>query len=61
MHSYDVPIVVNNSVEGHIEYFKSKGRDKLELWLSRSGRYIPMMKEILKDMELPEDLVYTLL
>ena len=55
---YDVPIVVNNSVEGHIEYFKSKGRDKLELWLSRSGRYIPMMKEILKDMELPEDLVY---
>ena len=55
---YDVPIVVNNSVEGHIAYFKTKGRDKLELWLSRSGRYIPMMKEILKYMELPEDLVY---
>lgn len=56
--TYDVPIVVNNSVEAHLEYFKTRGRERFELWLSRSGRYIPMMKEILREKELPEDLVY---
>ena len=53
-----MPIVVNNSVEAHLEYFKTRGREKFELWLSRSGRYIPMMKDILRKKELPEDLVY---
>jgi len=56
--SYDVPIVLNASVEAHIEYFNTKIRDKFELWLSRSGRYLPLMREIFKKNNLPEDLVF---
>ncbi len=56
--TYDVPIILNSSVESHIEYFNTRIRDKFELWLSRSGRYLPLMKEIFKKNNLPEDLVF---
>ena len=56
--TYDVPIVLNSSVESHIDYFNVRIRDKFELWLSRSGRYLPLMKEIFKKNNLPEDLVF---
>ena len=56
--TYDVPIILNSSVESHIEYFNVRIRDKFELWLSRSGRYLPLMKEIFKKNNLPEDLVF---
>jgi membrane-bound lytic murein transglycosylase D len=59
--TYDVPIVLNNSVEGHIEYFQTRNKDRFEMWLSRSGRYIPFMKEIFKSYGLPEDLVFVAL
>jgi membrane-bound lytic murein transglycosylase D len=58
---YDVPIVLNASVEAHIDYFNTRIRDKFELWLSRSGRYLPLMREIFKNNGLPEDLVYVAL
>ena len=56
--TYDVPIILNSSVESHIDYFNVRIRDKFELWLSRSGRYLPLMKEIFKKNNLPEDLVF---
>lgn len=59
--TYDVPIIQNASVEGHIEYFQMRIKDRFEMWLSRSGRYIPLMKEIFKSYELPEDLVFVAL
>jgi membrane-bound lytic murein transglycosylase D len=55
---YDVPIVLNASVESHLDYFNTKGRDRFELWLNRSGRYLPLMKQIFREYDLPEDLVY---
>jgi membrane-bound lytic murein transglycosylase D len=59
--TYDVPIIINESVEAHIEYFQTVIRDRFELWLSRSGRYIPLMKETFKSYGLPEDLVFVAL
>ncbi len=59
--TYDVPIVRNESVEAHIEYFQTVIKDRFELWLSRSGRYIPFMKETFKSYGLPEDLVFVAL
>ncbi len=55
---YNIPMVLNDSVENHLEYFKTRGRDAFQLWLDRSARYIPLMKEIFKQKNLPEDLVY---
>jgi len=56
--TFDIPIVVNDRVEYFIEYFQTTHRKAFERWLQRSGRYIPMMKEFLRENGLPEDLVY---
>ncbi len=55
---YNIPMILNDSVENHMEYFKTRGRDIFQLWLDRSARYIPVMKQIFKEKNLPEDLVY---
>jgi membrane-bound lytic murein transglycosylase D len=55
---FDIPIVVNDKVEQCIELFQTTIRDKFSTWLARSGRYIPFMKNLLREQGLPEDLVY---
>jgi len=55
---YHIPMILNDSVENHLEYFKTRGRDVFQLWLDRSARYIPVMRDIFKEKNLPEDLVY---
>jgi membrane-bound lytic murein transglycosylase D len=55
---YDVPIVLNASVESHLDYFNTKSRDRFQLWLNRSGRYVPLMTQIFRENGLPEDLVF---
>ena len=56
--SFDIPIVVNDRVEYFIKYFQTTHRKPFTRWLERSERYIPMMKELLRQNGLPEDLVY---
>ena len=48
----------NEQVDKWINYFQTAGRDRMETYLSRSTRYIPMMKNVLREYRLPEDLVY---
>ncbi len=54
----DIPLTLNSRVEYFLYYFQTKGRASFSRWLSRSSRYIPMMKEILSREGMPEDLVY---
>jgi len=54
----DIPLALNSKVEYFLYYFQTSGRQSFSRWLSRSSRYIPMMKEILKREGMPEDLVY---
>jgi membrane-bound lytic murein transglycosylase D len=56
--SFDIPIVINDQVEYFIDYFQTKLRNRFSLWMARSTRYIPLMKKILSEFSLPEDLVY---
>lgn len=56
--TYDVPIVFNELVKDYIVFFQTRLREKFELWLARSGQYIPMMRNILREHDLPEDLVF---
>ncbi|MBI4041517.1 MAG: transglycosylase SLT domain-containing protein [Deltaproteobacteria bacterium] len=56
--SFDIPIVVNQEVDNFIRYFQKQHRKHFVRWLSRSSRYIPVMKEILSEHGLPTDLVY---
>ncbi len=55
---FDIPVVMNETVQYFIEYFTTKIKKKFSIWLSRSSRYVPMMKRIFIAFELPEDLVY---
>jgi membrane-bound lytic murein transglycosylase D len=54
----DIPLALNSKVEYFLYYFQTSGKQGFSRWLSRSSRYVPMMKEILKREGMPEDLVY---
>lgn len=54
----DIPLVMNDRVQDWIDYFQGKGRVHFERYLRRSGKYIPMMRRILKSHGMPDDLVY---
>jgi membrane-bound lytic murein transglycosylase D len=56
--SFDIPIVINAKVEQFIQYFQTTLRSRFSNWLARSERYIPSMRNLLKENGLPEDLVY---
>jgi len=53
-----VPIVVNKNVESFIKYFQGNGRKHFEKWWDRSQHYMVMIREILREHDLPEDLSY---
>jgi membrane-bound lytic murein transglycosylase D len=54
----DIPLTLNSKVEYFVNYFQNDEHGVFARWLSRSERYIPMMKQVLKKEGLPEDLVY---
>ena len=54
----DIPLTLNSKVEYFLYYFQTGGKPAFSRWLSRSSRYIPMMKDVLQRKGLPEDLVY---
>jgi membrane-bound lytic murein transglycosylase D len=53
-----IPTEINPLVEKWIAYFQGKGRPHMERYLARSTRYMKLMKKILRQNGLPEDLVY---
>jgi membrane-bound lytic murein transglycosylase D len=55
---FQIPLIFNESVESQIEYFTTRGRSVFQAWLDRSARYVPLMKSIFREYNLPEDLVY---
>lgn len=56
--TYDIPIVINAAVERHMDYFQKRIPKRFRMWLERSGRFTPMMRQVLKQHDMPEDLVY---
>ncbi len=54
----DAPVLVDDRVAAQIEYFSTVGKTTFQNWLDRSSRFLPLMKEIFRENELPEDLVY---
>jgi membrane-bound lytic murein transglycosylase D len=46
------------AVERNINLFTEKISKNFSLWLSRSGKYIDLMKEILKGQNIPEEIVF---
>lgn len=54
----EIPIVVNKSVQSYIKYFQTRGRKHFERWLDRSQDYMALLRGILRENGLPEDLSY---
>ena len=49
-------------VDKWIQYFTSgRGREYMQAYLERSSRYLPLMRSVLKEADLPTDLVYVAL
>jgi membrane-bound lytic murein transglycosylase D len=46
------------AVKRNITLFTERIREKFSLWLSRSGKYLELMKGILKEKNVPEEIVF---
>ncbi len=56
--SFDIPIVVNEQVLRAVAFYQFRSPLAFASALKRSGRYLDLMRGILKEEGLPEDLVY---
>src|SRR5438270_2248970 len=54
----DLPLMLNDTVAGYINYFSTRGRGTLEHALARSGQYDTMIRRVLKEEGVPQDLIY---
>jgi membrane-bound lytic murein transglycosylase D len=54
----DLPLMMTDPVAGYINYFSTRGRGTLERALARSGQYDEMIRRVLKEEGVPQDLIY---
>lgn len=54
----DFPLTINRQVEYYLDLFQNQQRSIFASWLTRSGRYLPMMQKQLAEAGLPKDLAY---
>ena len=56
---HDLPLTVNDSVLQYLSFFTTpRGRAIVEHGLSRAGRYSDMIRTVLKEEGVPQDLIY---
>jgi membrane-bound lytic murein transglycosylase D len=53
-----IPLPLNDHVEKNIVYFSTSLRKTFRIWLERSGRYFPVMRPILKEEGMPDEIIY---
>ena len=55
----EYPVVMNAQVQFFLDRFTGSRRAVVETWMSRSGKYLGMIRDILRDHGLPTDLAFT--
>ena len=53
-----LPLVVNDTVLGYINYFNGRGHKTIEAGLERSGKYRAMISRILAEEGVPQELIH---
>jgi len=53
-----LPLTVNDTVLGYINYFMNRGHKTVVAAMERSGRYRPMIQRILDEEGLPQELIH---
>ncbi len=56
--AYSENKIIKSYVDREIKQYTTKKRRSFSQWLARSGKYIELIKQILRDEGLPEELVY---
>jgi membrane-bound lytic murein transglycosylase D len=56
--AYNIPVVIDPTVQSHIHFFNTSIRSRFEQWLTRLSRYRPLVENIFAEFNLPSDLVY---
>jgi len=54
----DLPLMMTDPVASYINYFSTRGQGTLERALARGGRYDEMIRRILREEGVPQDLIY---
>jgi len=55
---YDIPLEMHPLVGHYVQFFQGAGRKWFVRWMGRSTRYVPLMRPILEQAQLPRDTVY---
>jgi len=55
---YDIPVELNDAVVAYVRFFQTDARAPFAHWLSRSGRFLPLVRPVLEKQGVPVDLVY---
>jgi peptidoglycan lytic transglycosylase D len=55
---YSYNKIAIEAVKRNITLFSDKIKERFSIWLSRSGKYLDLMKGILKEQNVPEDIVF---
>jgi membrane-bound lytic murein transglycosylase D len=58
-HLSPYPVVMNDQVRFFLERFTGDRREVVDLWMTRAGRYLGMIRDVLRRNGLPEDLAFT--
>ena len=53
-----IPLVRTKQVDQYINYFQTKGKKQFQIWLDRYAKYKGLILPILKEHEMPEELMY---
>jgi membrane-bound lytic murein transglycosylase D len=53
-----LPLTVNDAVLGYIHYFSGRGKNTLITGLRRSGRYRPLVRRVLDEEGVPQELIH---
>ena len=53
---FDIPVTYNVKVKQWITYFQNPGKKWYHTRLERSHRYLPIMKRLLRERSMPQDL-----
>ncbi len=54
----DIPLVINDYVASYINFFSTRGKQTLVRGWRRAGRYQAMIRRVLSEEGLPQDLIY---
>ncbi|MBI5645716.1 MAG: LysM peptidoglycan-binding domain-containing protein [Ignavibacteriae bacterium] len=53
-----IPLPINPDVERNIIFFSTRMKNHFGKWLERSGRYFPVMRPILQEEGMPEEIIF---